>query len=127
GGRTSSIGALWPFATYVGDGTIGSEILRRAQRRGYATYQAECPTEIEEVCELLDDWLRRRLDGLLLYWRPDHFGHPEILRRLEQFPAALTVAHKKVPSFHGDQLVHDRLASIRQIVDHFARTGCRRP
>ncbi|HEX7009420.1 MAG TPA: LacI family DNA-binding transcriptional regulator, partial [Phycisphaeraceae bacterium] len=43
GGQTTSVGALWSFGMAGDDARIGLEILRSAQKRGYATYQAEHP------------------------------------------------------------------------------------
>ncbi len=128
GGRTRSVGLIWTLIDpWTGDSMIAKELLERMQQRGYATYQAQHSQHVEVTCQQLDDFIARRADGIILQEIPSVLMAPEIVQRLEHFELVLGVSREPIPGFPGDLLIHDRNHAIRQVVDHFARTGRRRP
>lgn len=128
GGKTQSAGIVWQFVDpWAGDTAVGLWVMQALQRHGLATYQSQFSQDVPEMCQVLDALLHRRVDVLVIGGTPDVLEHADILRRLERVPAVVTVAYKKVANLAGDQIIHDRNSAIREVVQHLAVTGRRRP
>ena len=128
GGETRSIGVVWGFIdSWAGDAAIGVEVLERVQRRGFATYQAQKSEEANALALRLDDLISRRADAIILQATPGQLDRPEIRQRLAQVRAVVAVTREGVADFPGDLVVHDRTPAIRQVVEHFARSGRTKP
>jgi DNA-binding LacI/PurR family transcriptional regulator len=128
GSRTRSVGVVWAFVDpWAGDAVIGLDVLERLQQRKFATYQAQHSSDNDVLCSQLDDFLARRVDAIVVQAIPSQLADPEVLARLKQAPAVVAVTREPVADFPGDLIIHDRDLAIRQVVDHFADTGRRRP
>lgn len=128
GASTSSVAAVWQFVdSWYHDASIANQLLARFQEDGRATYQAEHPVSPERLVVVLEDLLERRPDALMIQWRPDHFEHEGVRNVLRKFNAVLAVVPWPVEDMDIDQVVHDRSSAIREVVDHFKRTGRTRP
>jgi LacI family transcriptional regulator len=128
GAATRSIGMIWAFVDpWAGDAVIGLHVLERLQARGFATYQAQHSEHTDVLCRQLDDFLNRRIDALIIQAIPSQLQHPDVVERLAQFPAVVAVTREPIADFAGDLVVHDRYRAIRDIVDHLADAGRRRP
>ena len=128
GSQSRSIGVIWPFVEpWGGDGIIGLDVLERLQRKGYATYQAQGSGDVALLCRQLDDFLARRVDAIVVRVIPSQLRHRDVAQRLSAAPAAVAVSRQDDPAFAGDLVIHDRNRAIRDVVDHLARTGRKRP
>ena len=128
GSKSKSIGVVWPFVEpWAGDSAIGLDVLERLQRQGFATYQSQGSSDVAVLCQQLDDLLSRRVDAIVLRAIPTLLRHPAIAARLRSGPGVVAVTREPVEGFAGDVVVHDRYQAIRQVVEHFAKTGRRRP
>lgn len=128
GARTRSLGIVWAFADpWAGDSGIALDISRQFQQQGFAVYQALHDADIHILGRRIDDLLDRRVDALVVQATPTQLAHPDIIRRLKAASAAVTVSREVVPDLPADQVVHDRNGAIREVVDHLAACGRRKP
>lgn len=128
GARTRSLGIVWAFVDpWAGDAGIALDITRHFQQQGFAVYQALHDPAVEVLGRRIDDLLDRRVDALVVQGTPGQLAHPDIQRRLRSTPVAVTVSREAVPGLPADQVVHDRNAAIREVVDHLAACGRRKP
>ena len=128
GARTRSLGIVWAFADpWAGDAGIALDITRQFQQRGFAVYQALHDEDAAILGRRIDDLLDRRVDALVVQATPTQLALPDIVRRLRAAGAAVTVGRAAVPGLPADQVVHDRDAAIREVVDHFVACGRRKP
>jgi DNA-binding LacI/PurR family transcriptional regulator len=128
GAATQSVGVIWPFVDpWAGDAVIGLDILRRIQAKGFATYQAQMSEDVEVTLRQIDDFLSRRVDAIVIHGIPSLLSHPEVIDRLGRCAAVVAVTREPIDDFPGDLVIHDRYSAIRQVVDHFAKTGRKRP
>lgn len=127
GARTSSIGIVWAFVDpWAGDASIALDITRHFQQQGFAMYQALHDPSVAILGRRIDDLLDRRIDALIVQATPGQLAHPDIQRRLRTVPT-ITVSREPVAGLAADQVVHDRNHAIREVVDHLAASGRRRP
>ncbi len=128
GGRTASIGIIWAYADpWAGDAIIALDLMERLQGRGYAVYQSQDHEDVTVLCRQIDDLLSRQVDAVIIRVTPTQMKDPEVRRRLEAAPAVVAVSREPLDDFEGDLVIHDRTRAIREVVDHFADTGRRRP
>jgi LacI family transcriptional regulator len=127
GARTRSLGIVWAFSDpWAGDSGIALDISRRFQQQGFAVYQALHDEDTDLLVWRIDDLLGRRVDALVVQAIPAQLSSPAVRERLGAV-AAVTVSRESVAGLPADQVVHDRDAAIREVVDHLAATGRRRP
>lgn len=128
GARTRSLGIVWAFADpWAGDASIALDITRQFQQQGFAVYQALHDADVNILGRRIDDLLDRCVDALIVQATPTQLAHPDIVRRLKAASAAVTVSREIVPDLPADQIIHDRNAAIRDVVDHLAACGRRKP
>lgn len=128
GGKTQSIGVIWPFEdTSRGDSSIGMKLLRSLQDHGYATMHAEHRTDINKIIETLDDFAARCVDGVVISSYTRFLSQPEIYERINRLPSSLVVCQEWIDELHCDQLVHDRVPAIEQVADYLFKAGYKRP
>ena len=128
GGKTQSIGIIWNFADdWTGDSIIAMKTLNHIQKRGYQVYQVQLPDENEHLCKQLDEMIARRVDALVIQSIANQFNDPAVIKRLKQIPAVVAVCPEPIDNFTGDLVVQDRLQAIRQVVEHLATQGRKRP
>jgi LacI family transcriptional regulator len=124
GGKSMSIGAIWPMRGITGDVEIAMALLEKARAKGYATYQAEYQSNLPHLRQSLKEFAARRVDALLLG------SESAVLRQLRDdlkaFPIVVAAAPDPVPEFGGDLVIHDRYRAIEEAVDHLAAIGRRR-
>jgi DNA-binding LacI/PurR family transcriptional regulator len=127
GGRTRSVGMVWAFANpWTDDAIIALDVLQHQQQRGYAAYQAQYNENTTVLCRQLDDLLARRVDAMIVWAVPGQLRNPQVVERLMSVPT-VAVTREAIDGFPGDLVVHDRTLAIRQVVDHLAATGRKRP
>lgn len=128
GGKTRSIGLIWPFEDiHTGDAPIGMQLLRGFQAQGYATLHSDHTTNIKRVIETIDDMAARRVDALVVHSFARFLRTPEIVRRLNRMTGVLVVCQQLIPELHCDQLVHDRVPGIQQVAQYLYQSGRKRP
>ena len=128
GGKTQSIGVIWPFEdTARGDSFIGMKLLRSLQDHGYATMHADHRTDINKIIETLDDFAARRVDGVVICSFAHFLNKPEIYKRINRLPSSLVVCQEFIDEIQCDQLVHDRVPAIEQVADYLFKVGIKRP
>jgi LacI family transcriptional regulator len=123
-GKSMTVGAIWPLRGVTGDVDIAMAVLEEAQKRGYATYQAETSTDLDLVRSRVRDFADRRVDALLLCCTAQNL---ERLREdLRELPAVVALSDLEAADFEGDLVVLDRSMAIERAVDHLAASGRRR-
>lgn len=128
GGKTQSAGIIWQFVDpWAGDTAVGLWVMQALQQEGLATYQAQFESDPGLMLAGIEDLLRRRVDAMVIGGTPETVGEERIRKQLAKIPATVFVGYAPIPDFHGDQIVHDRNAAIRQVVQHLAATGRKRP
>jgi LacI family transcriptional regulator len=125
GGKTHAVGAI--------RGTISDNspdtchvVEDRLSRRHYVTYVSNSMHKLEIAYDILDDFARRGVDGVLLWMSPGWEKDEKLMAMLDEFPAALLVTADSQPQAF-DRVIHDRSSAFRKVVDHFVKTGRRRP
>ncbi len=128
GKRTASVGFIWSFWDPVtSDGEIGSNLMERLQGRGYATYQTQYRADDVCLIQALEDFVKRRVDAVVIGAEPCYLRAPVLQRWLAGVPAVVAVTPHMLRSFPGDQVVHDRNSGIAEAVAYLAATGRRHP
>jgi len=127
-GESNSVGVIWGFVNpWTGDSEIGMAVLERLQQRGLVTYQVQRGGDfaMDVLYQRVDEILNRRIDAIVLQGIPPELMDPGILARIQHTPT-IAICREDLPGFPGDLLIHDRGAAIREVVDHFVRSGRRR-
>ncbi|MFG0248531.1 MAG: LacI family DNA-binding transcriptional regulator [Phycisphaeraceae bacterium JB051] len=129
GGKTRSIGLVWPFEDdAAGDATIGMQILRGLQAQDYATIHADHLSNIQQVIQSIDDMAARRVDALVIHSFARFLRTPEIVKRLNRIENVLVVCQQVIPELTNvDQLIHDRVPGIQQVAEYLYASGCKKP
>ena len=129
GGKTQSIGLIWPFEDVAaGDASIGMQILRGLQAQDYATIHADHLTNIHQVIQTIDDMAARRVDALVIHSFARFLRSPEIVKRLNNMDNGVVVCQQLIPELEkADQLVHDRVPGIQQVADYLYASGRKKP
>ncbi len=128
GGPTASIGVVWGFGEmWTGDAAIGLDVLNRAQQKGLATYQAQRSHDPAEMKRQIQNLISRRVDALVIEAVDPAVDDPQVVALLKQASAVISLVSQLKDNWLGDQVVHDRVPVIRQIVDHFVASGRVRP
>jgi DNA-binding LacI/PurR family transcriptional regulator len=129
GGRTNTLGLIWSLGGPHDTGKTTHDIIWRLQKRGYRTQLADHGDDPQITDNLLTDFLRRHVDGVVLQNNsPILLGEGPILPKLGEFPAALLVSGlPPIENLKIDHLFHDRKPVFVGVVEHFARIGRRRP
>ncbi len=126
--QTQSAGIVWEFVDpWAGDTAVGLWVMQALQRQGLATYQSQSSPDTVEMRKILDDLLRRRVDAIVIGATPEILADAEIRKRLERVPAVVVISYTDIPDCPGDLIVHDRNSAIREVVNHFAGIGRKRP
>ncbi len=123
GGATRTLGVVW---TLSNPGEMAKRMATRAQQHEWVAYTADTMKEKGIIQRVLADFVSRGVDAAVV-----ELGHqiplsPELEEYLNRFRAAVIVT----PSPRNtqlDQVVHDRFGAIRSIVEHFAKSGRKRP
>ena len=126
GGRTRAVGVLWSLGGPHLAVEMARNIAIRVQRRDYVTYIADSLADSDTINSVLNDYLLRRVDAVVLQHGSSRMLSEELQDRLAKFPAAAVVTSNS-QSLRIDQIVQDRLASFRTVAQHFVRTGRQRP
>jgi LacI family transcriptional regulator len=129
GGRTHTIGLIWSLGGPHGAGITTHDITWRMQEHGYLTHLADHGGDPKLTERLLEEFIRRSVDGIVLQYNADGpMGQGSLLQPLGEFPAALLVSNSPpAADLKIDHLFHDRLPPYVEAADHFARIGRRRP
>ncbi|MCC6424456.1 MAG: LacI family DNA-binding transcriptional regulator [Phycisphaerales bacterium] len=127
GGRTQTIGVMWILGGPHPSDEMTHRIVRRIQDREYVANLADHLSQIKDTVRILTDFSRRRMDAVIMQdGDEDQLHTPEILELLKSFPAAVIVSTHEWDA-PCDLIIHDRLSAYRQVADHFADIGRRRP
>lgn len=127
-GQTRSAGIVWQFVDpWGGDTAVGLWVMQALQRRGLACYPSQLVDDIPLLLKTLDRLLARRVDAVVIGAPADLLRHQAVMLRLERVPCVTVVTPEAVEGVRGDLIVHDRNIAIRQVVQHLAATGRKRP
>jgi len=128
GGRTNTIGLIWSLGGPQAAAETTRDIAGRMQKRGYLTHLADHGDDLKVTTKLLADYIRRRVDGIVLQSNSRLLEDGTILRQLKEFPASLMVTgFQPADDMEIDYLFHDRLPAFVEAATHLARSGRRRP
>lgn len=124
GARTHTVGMAWALVGSHSPVEMTQSIADRINSHGYITYVANNMADKEITRELLSDFAWRRADAVVveMHWPIDE----KLLARLRDFPAALAVG-SVLSDVPVDQVIRDRAKAIKEVAEHFATTGRRRP
>ena len=126
GGRTQTIGILWAVGGPHATMSVVEKVSIRGMKHGYVSYIANSLSDPTIIMQTLNDFVQRRVDGVVLQWGCYMPLPNDIKETLARFPAAVVVTVRELES-DLDQIIQDRLSAIREVVDHFARIQRRHP
>ncbi len=127
-GTTRTIGLIWDHSDpWAGDGLIAQQLTPEIRKAGYSVTIADASTDTEVLQQSIDQMLARSVDALVIRAIPSQLQDPDILARLRQIKVVIALTREAIPDFPGDVIVHDRNASIEEVVAHLAKTGRKRP
>jgi LacI family transcriptional regulator len=126
GGKTHTVGLIRGTIGHITNPDAGLAVEDRLSHHDYVTYVSNCMNDLEIARNIVRDFACRGVDGILL-WMGRGWGKDEkLMAMLAEFPAALLVTPDSEPQAL-DHVVHNRLPAFRKVVDHFMKTGRRRP
>lgn len=125
GASTQTIGLLWSFAGSPTTAGLAHDLARRLSARDYMAYLADTFSEFDTTARILRDLAKRRVDGLVLQ-AGSLLSNPDVLDALNMHSAVVVVTDRH-RDIEFDQIVHDRCKAYRQMADHFASTGRKKP
>jgi DNA-binding LacI/PurR family transcriptional regulator len=126
GGKTQTMGVLWNFSGNPDAADITGRITVCMQKRGYMAHISSFNGEPRSTLSLLTEYVERRLEAVVIQAVDDWLLHNEIRDLLSHFPAVVLVTDELKPLPY-DQIIQDRLGAFRQVADHFAKVGRKRP
>ena len=126
GGSTYSIGILWSLAVPIVSAGVARSLAIRARKHGYTPYMLNTGDDRDAFMEALQDFAARRVDGVIIEAHHSFAKQALLEEECGNFQAAVLVTAEPSET-KTDQIVHDRYAAIRQVADHFIRTGRKRP
>lgn len=126
--KSWTIGVLWSLGGPHSSEAMARQMTLHIQARGYATHIADHMGDPQVTERMLRDYLGRRVDGIIVDGGANSVvRQPDVRRLLEHFEAAVIVARAQPSGWKGSVLVHDRTPALRQVAEHFARSGRERP
>ncbi len=126
GGRTCSIGVLWPTA----EGPhrpfyTAQDIALKIQEHGYMVSIADI-SDAGKIEKIVSDYIKRHFDGIILHWIEPYPLDEWLLEKLKKFSACVIVCPKaQVSPF--DEVVQDRTYAMLQVAEHLHAAGRRKP
>lgn len=126
GGRTSTIGILWSLGGPHRADSMAQSISLKSHRHGYTTQMINHLSDPAVTIKSLGEFKRRGVDGVVMQDLGCQLETPQIIELLNKFPAAIVIGTDvwKAPV---DHIHHDRISACREVADHFAAAGRRRP
>lgn len=127
GCKTKSIGILWSLGGPHSSVGIVRQMAWDLHQQGYFTYINDSFSDPGAIKKTLTEYVERRVDGLIF---SAHYRHiledNEIKELLRNIPAVVTVLAED-HNWKCDKLILDYYKSVEDIVDHFVKTGKKRP
>ncbi len=126
GERSNSVGILMSFARPWLAGDVISRIDRKLFNTDYISYIVDTYSDPVVVLRALETLAERRADGVIyLAYTPKEING-EIEKLLSRIRHAVIITHQalEVPF---DQVICGWDPGVRQVVEYFVRSGCRRP
>lgn len=118
---THMIGIIWSQAAETSAPRFLYHLGTKLEARGYLTSLSE-KTTFDAQIKALNDYARRRVDGVIAQLWVDEQLSPAAVDILRRFKAVLLVSQSPVDA-DFDQLVIDRTEAYRHVARHFAQTG----
>jgi DNA-binding LacI/PurR family transcriptional regulator len=119
GGATHTLGVVWPLSD---PGEMARRMAIRAQQHEWVAYTADTMKDAAAIQRVLTDFIGRGVDAAVVELSSRVPLSAELEECLDRFRAAVVVAATPKDT-RLDQVVHDRSAAIRSIVQHFVRGG----
>lgn len=129
GGRTKLVGLLRSLAgPHPSEGAI-RKVAMCVQQHGYATQIVDHMSRVDVMVQTLDSFRRYGVDAVMLDGSRPALLEPEVVERLQSFPAAVVVSDRPidVSELPVDVILHDRRPSFTEMADHLIDRGRRRP
>lgn len=125
GGKTNTIAILWSLGHSYAPHKSFYDLIKKGQKRGYQINLLEIWSDTDKVLAALEEASVRGVDCVVL----QTFGKNsfrQLRKKLLGLKSALIVTDER---YFGeiDELVWDRYSAIKEVVDHFAKTGRKRP
>jgi DNA-binding LacI/PurR family transcriptional regulator len=125
GGKSMSIGTIWPMRGITGDVDVSMRVMEQARRRGYTIYQdEENHHDVSLIRRILRGYADRRVDAVLLWC--DRSLLLQLSEDLKPFRGVVAVTADPADHLEHDLVVHDRYQAIEEVVAHLAGSGRRR-
>jgi LacI family transcriptional regulator len=126
GGRTNTLGILWSLTGPHLSASMAENISLRSHRHGYATQLVNHLSDPTITLKSLNDFKRRGVDAVVMQDVNGVLETPGITEVLGEFTVAVVVGSTPWKT-SINQIHHDRLPACRQVAQHFAASGRRRP
>ena len=128
GGKTHTIAVMWSLSSIPVDMALTQRLAGRFQERGYLPYICDLPTTHSGATQLIEDFARRGVDGLVVA----EAGVDIVIEAIQgdlrdRFRAVVLETNVPRNSAGCDEVVRDRTGAFREVVAHFAKSGRHRP
>lgn len=132
GGRTHTVGILWSITGAPDGPEITRKIADGLQKQGYLSFVADSsvPSTLVEAIEnnrnLLAEYTRRGVDGLIIQSVTDFLPESEARELLSRFKIVVMV-NGLANDLPCDQVIRNRSNAYKKIGEHFVRSGRKCP
>lgn len=124
---TRSIGLIWGLGGPHSSVGIVRDMAWELHKAGYAVYINDSLSDPEAIRNVLSDYVARRVDGVILSVRfMELLQAPGVRELLERIPA-LVIESPEDHDIPCDKVILDYYRVMDDIVDHFVRSGRRKP
>lgn len=123
GSNTKSVGMLMSMGAIVPVNEKIRTISAALSEMGYSAYVTDSFSDVDRICKILEDFIAKKIE--LLFFQTAYkriMDKPEIKKLLSQIPAVLIESFWKL-DIPCDQIITDRSGPIREIAEHFCKSG----
>jgi len=128
GGKTHTVAVIWSLSSIPSDVDLTQRIAGRLQERGYLPYICDLPSTYFGAMQLIEDFVRRGVDGLIVAEAGAHIVTEAMKGDLrDRFRAVVLETSAPIGAIGCDEVVRDRTGAFCEAAAHFAKNGRRRP
>ena len=126
GAKTKSIGVLFSMSGPHNSSVFLRKISLEAAKKSYVTYMADSLSDLAVICDALDDFQDRAVDGIICEIPYSFSQNKKIIEKLSLFHAKVIISEKKT-EIKVNQIIRDRCKAIRDTIDCFVKNGKAKP
>lgn len=116
GGRTETVGMIWPSRRRDQTGRMLSELTVRMEQRGHLILPIEAPAQTEPLRRALDKLAGYGVGAVVLFDRSlQQAAKPELVDAIQQFPNVLVLTQSQAEGLGYDTIRYDQDSAYQQL------------